>query len=187
MKKQNAPQTRSEILLTEIRDALTSTPIEVESLSVTENDTYTAPSGKAYSPVIVNVPTGGGDGVPGVTVLRGSGTTPLELPSGFDFPPVSSCFSSDTSAPVCGAWLLYVEGMVHDDMMDEDTSITRYFTSPYFDHGNDYISFDTAGEINASFSVENGEIAIRTVSLGMASINIDSNVKWCIVVIDDRT
>ena len=36
--------------------------ITVESLSVTENDTYTAPSGKAYSPVIVNVPSGGGGG-----------------------------------------------------------------------------------------------------------------------------
>lgn len=35
--------------------------ITVESLSVTENDTYTAPEGKAYSPVTVNVPGGGGD------------------------------------------------------------------------------------------------------------------------------
>lgn len=30
--------------------------ITVESLSVTANGTYTAPSGKAYSPVSVNVP-----------------------------------------------------------------------------------------------------------------------------------
>lgn len=35
--------------------------ITVESLSVTENDTYTAPAGKAYSPVVVNVSGGGGD------------------------------------------------------------------------------------------------------------------------------
>ena len=33
--------------------------ITVESLSVTENDTYTAPAGKAYSPVVVNVSGGG--------------------------------------------------------------------------------------------------------------------------------
>lgn len=32
---------------------------EVEPLTVTENDTYTAPQGKAYSPVIVNVAGGG--------------------------------------------------------------------------------------------------------------------------------
>ncbi len=34
--------------------------ISVESKSITSNGTYTAPSGKAYSPVIVNVPSGGG-------------------------------------------------------------------------------------------------------------------------------
>ena len=33
--------------------------VTVEPLNVTENDTYIAPSGKAYSPVAVNVPTGG--------------------------------------------------------------------------------------------------------------------------------
>lgn len=32
--------------------------ITVEALSVTENNTYTAPEGKAYSPVTVNVPAG---------------------------------------------------------------------------------------------------------------------------------
>lgn len=34
--------------------------IDVEALSVTQNGTYTAPSGKAYSPVTVNVEGGGG-------------------------------------------------------------------------------------------------------------------------------
>lgn len=37
------------------------TPITVESLSVTQNGTYTAPTGKAYSPVTVNVSGGGGN------------------------------------------------------------------------------------------------------------------------------
>ena len=37
------------------------THITVESLSVTQNGTYTAPTGKAYSPVTVNVSGGGGD------------------------------------------------------------------------------------------------------------------------------
>ena len=32
-------------------------PITVTSLSVTENGTYTAQSGSAYSPITVNVPT----------------------------------------------------------------------------------------------------------------------------------
>lgn len=34
--------------------------VTVESLSVTENGTYTAQTGTAYSPVVVNVPSGGG-------------------------------------------------------------------------------------------------------------------------------
>ena len=62
------PVTRHETYLDNIAtnvqtivDALSGGNIEVESLTVTENKTYTAPSGKAYSPVIVNVPTGGGD------------------------------------------------------------------------------------------------------------------------------
>ena len=33
--------------------------VEVEALTVTQNKTYTAPEGKAYSPVTVNVPQGG--------------------------------------------------------------------------------------------------------------------------------
>ena len=37
------------------------TSVTVEALSVTQNGTYTAPTGKAYSPVSVNVSGGGGD------------------------------------------------------------------------------------------------------------------------------
>ena len=37
--------------------------VEVESLTATENKTYTAPTGKAYSPVVVNVPASGGGNV----------------------------------------------------------------------------------------------------------------------------
>lgn len=37
--------------------------VDVQALNVTENGTYTAPEGKAYSPVTVDVPQGGG-GVP---------------------------------------------------------------------------------------------------------------------------
>ena len=33
------------------------TQLTVEALSATSNTTYTAPTGKAYSPVVVNVPT----------------------------------------------------------------------------------------------------------------------------------
>ncbi len=53
----------ADIVADEFPDAIDAIPqggsVTVEPLSVTENGTYTAPTGKAYSPVTVNVPTGG--------------------------------------------------------------------------------------------------------------------------------
>jgi len=50
----------------EMKPAILSIPtgggVDVEALSVTANGTYTAPTGKAYSPVTVNVSGGGGNG-----------------------------------------------------------------------------------------------------------------------------
>ena len=46
--------------------------IDVESLSVTENGTYTAPSGKAYSPVNVSVPNSYAAGDEGKVVQNGA-------------------------------------------------------------------------------------------------------------------
>lgn len=51
------PATRIEQYL----DAIAKGGVTVEPLTVTENNTYTAPAGKAYSPVTVNVSGGGGD------------------------------------------------------------------------------------------------------------------------------
>ena len=47
------PKTREEWFIQKYREA---GDVTVESLSITENGTYTAPSGKAYSPVSVDVP-----------------------------------------------------------------------------------------------------------------------------------
>lgn len=44
--------------------------VEVEALSVTQNGTYTAPTGKAYSPVTVDV-SGGGGGLEGEIAISG--------------------------------------------------------------------------------------------------------------------
>lgn len=51
------------------------TEIEVEPLSVTTNGTYTAPTGKAYSPVTVNVSGGGGVNVATTTWTNSSTST----------------------------------------------------------------------------------------------------------------
>lgn len=51
------------------------TEIEVEPLSVTQNGTYTAPTGKAYSPVTVNVSGGGSVSVATTTWTNSSTST----------------------------------------------------------------------------------------------------------------
>ena len=57
------PITRTEHFLQQIIDSGGGGEITVEALTATENKVYTAPSGKAYSPVTVNVP------VPTLTTL----------------------------------------------------------------------------------------------------------------------
>lgn len=64
-----------------LADAIDSIPsgsdVTVEPLSVTENGTYTAQTGKAYSPVTVDVPTGGVVPFTKITVTTTSGVTTL--------------------------------------------------------------------------------------------------------------
>lgn len=49
-------------------------PVPTETKTITENGTYTPSDGKFFSQVTVNVPTGGGDGLPDVIV---AGDTPI--------------------------------------------------------------------------------------------------------------
>ena len=66
------PKTRREYFLKKYRGA----DVEVDSLTATENKTYTAPTGKAYSPVTVNVP------VPTLSSLSVSENGTYTAPSG---------------------------------------------------------------------------------------------------------
>ena len=54
----------------------------VEALSVTENGTYTAPSGKAYSPVTVNVPSDAKEEQTKSVTITENGTTTVTPDSG---------------------------------------------------------------------------------------------------------
>lgn len=71
------PQSREEELLLELKDKI-GHGITVEPLSVTENGTYTAPTGKAYSPVEVTI-------TPPQLVKRVTGN-PIEFTDGADAP-----------------------------------------------------------------------------------------------------
>lgn len=69
-----------------IGDIPTGGGVTVSPLSVTTNGTYTAPSGEAYSPVTVNVPSGGG-GASNVVTGTFTGTTKgssLSVPIPYD-------------------------------------------------------------------------------------------------------
>lgn len=57
--------------------------ITVEALSVTENGVYTAPSGKAYSPVTVNIPSSAGKRTIGVQGAMGDSDGYIDV-KGFD-------------------------------------------------------------------------------------------------------
>ena len=67
-----APITRTEQYLAAIVEGGGGGGVEVESLSVTQNKTYTAPEGKAYSPVVVNVPNSYAAGDEGKVVSNGA-------------------------------------------------------------------------------------------------------------------
>lgn len=66
------PVTREEIFLEAVAERGSGGDITVESLSVTENGEHTAPSGKAYSPVTVNVPNSYAAGDEGKVVSNGA-------------------------------------------------------------------------------------------------------------------
>ena len=66
-----SPQTRLEMYLDAIAKGSSGGDITVESKTVTANGTVTAPSGKAYSPIIVNVPNSYAAGDNGKVVNNG--------------------------------------------------------------------------------------------------------------------
>lgn len=91
--------------------------VETEELAISENGTYTAPEGKAYSPVTVNVSGGGGGGIQEATITFDA-TFPssdyiiyIRAQSGSDYP-ATTAWRFDTSG-----WFFNAELM--QDIMEE--------------------------------------------------------------------
>lgn len=102
--------------------------ITVEELTITENDTYTAPEGKAYSPVIVNV-SGGGDESPiqmaTVTLNIGQGKKAVEFNALLPYPeenPNTSNLLQYYATFVVGD----TESISPETLPDLDSTITVY-------------------------------------------------------------
>lgn len=111
-------QSRNEALLLEVLDKINEggSDVDVEPLSVDANGTYTAPSGTAYSPVTVNVPTGGGGSVPAkeVNFRDYDGTvvysyTPAEF-AALSAMPANPDHSGDEIPLTSQGWKLVVRG-----------------------------------------------------------------------------
>ncbi len=93
------------------------TPTTITPLEVTENGTYTAPTGTAYSPVTVNV--SGGGGISGLY----TGVVTIADESAQTYVTVSGAFPSDKGQPkLC---VLYEMNTAENDT-GTDTSRTRF-------------------------------------------------------------
>lgn len=110
--------------------------VTVEPLTVTENDVYTAPAGKAYSPVTVNVSGGGTVYGYGVNIFPRMGGEP------FDFFEGAHVLSEVGNASV---------GNIMGDLMWFDDG--KNFVS----YGNVNVGFSTPDNYTATVKVNDGD------------------------------
>ena len=87
--------------------------VSVEALSVTQNGTYTAPTGKAYSPVTVNVSGGGSSWQ---TLYDGSVEVYSSSPNYFQISPYTTAFQSDQTYRVTWGQTQYLCNTITDPL-----------------------------------------------------------------------
>lgn len=90
------------------------TEIEVEPLNVTTNGTYTAPDGKAYSPVTVNVSGGGGANIDTKTVTASNYPTSISFSSMKGTPKAFFLRSTSQISSSGNTTYYYVTDLVYD-------------------------------------------------------------------------
>ena len=144
------PQTREEWFIKKYREA---GDVTVESLSVTSNGTYTAPSGKAYSPVHVNVP------LPASAYLKKSAESYPITPSQLPLPKAEVAFSGDKAELYVGSEPIVVT---------EDNAPYLYRQSP---SGKSYVDLSVVGGtvawnqlVNKSVLRESGTVGDITLT-----------------------
>ena len=127
--------------------------ITVESLSVTENGTYTAPSGKAYSPITVNVSGGGGTVVALINATYNAGDT-VTCSKGAITLTSDSSGSYLFNVPEAGSWTL------------TDGTITRTVTAAYGEarsvHFESDLPYSVAENIRVLANADNFDSQSRT-------------------------
>lgn len=134
--------------------------VTVEALSATENKTYTAPEGKAYSPVTVNVPTGPVLGSL-LNVLNASDedmtftvTASDDIDDGMTADPVCNLVMADNQAMQIAAGLylaLDIEAVVKKV---EGTPEVRTTVNPDKTYDDEGVNFYLIPEVGASVHYE---------------------------------
>ena len=144
------------------------------------------------------IQTGGG-GIPGVTVLRGVGTTHVDLPSGFSFPAVSDCTKDpDTTfgSPFVGVLLVYAD-IKSTDMIDGTSTNKRVMGTFVGNTSNvsyterptaQSCTFSTLGGDTLQFSTDyQGKLYFYSGDNGgMGSYSASADGGWMIIVVDER-
>lgn len=134
--------------------------ITVEGLSVTENATYTAPEGKAYSPVVVNVP------LPSNAYLKETASTYPIAPSLLPLPKAEVTFEGNKAELYVGSEPIVV---------DTDNTPYVYRQSP---SGMDRVVLNSlvGGTVAWNQLVQNGNFADTSGwSATRGSINVSNN------------
>lgn len=148
-------------------------PIVVEALTVTENGTVTAPSGKAYSPVTTNVPTGTARSASDVNVSGASVTVPAGLYSN----PVTKSVASGTAGTPSAS-----KGTVSNHSVQitpSVTNVTGYITggtksgTPVTVSASELVSGSETKTANGTYDVTNLASLVVNVQ-GSGSANVKS-------------
>lgn len=144
------------------------------------------------------IQTGGG-GIPGVTVLRGVGTTHVDLPSGFSFPAVSDCTNDpDTTfgSAFVGVLLVYAD-LKSTDMISGTSTNKRVMGTLVGNTSNaayterpsaQSCTFSILGGENVRFSTDHqGKLYLSGGDDGgMWSYSESADGGWMIIVVDER-
>lgn len=145
------------------------THVEVEALSVTQNGTYTAQTGHAYSPVTVNVSTGLTNVVTGTFTLNSANAgTAVDI----------SIPYTGTGYPII--FVVVVDGGVdgnsdYAQLIDRYSSSMRSYTKEYFSQTPTYTSSGTENNYRVQYSYKSSDTTATSYSGSTSTAYLTNN------------
>ena len=160
--------------------------ITVEPLSVTENNTYTAPSGKAYSPVTVNVSGGGSSDFSTATVTVEYTKNNENITPSFDgseYLYIDGAFEPGETPPTLVSFIYGDNGLP----LSELGTPNEMSVPIYKDYASDITSFSFKnGADLLSIDIYNSQVVSGDASIdgGYFLITGDCSLKIALIVYD---